>query len=216
MEKLIIIGGVGFGEEIAWLIERINDKKEKFEILGFINNDIKKGDYVGKYIVLGNDDLLYDLPKDTNVCIAIGNSIIRQKVTAKIKKLGFKFPILIDPSAIINNKTIIKEGAIICANCVITTNVMIEEFVLINLACTIGHDCTLENFSTILPGCNISGNVTLKECCSLGTGVKVIPHCQVGKNAIVGAGGIVVKNIPDNCTAVGVPAKPLGDIYKKN
>ena len=35
---------------------------------------------------------------------------------------------------------------------------------------------------------------------------------EIGSNVMIGAGSIVSKNIPDNCVAVGVPCKVVGDI----
>ena len=43
----------------------------------------------------------------------------------------------------------------------------------------------------------------------IGIGSSVCNNKTIGANAIVGAGAVVVEDIPGNCTAVGCPAKPL-------
>lgn len=49
----------------------------------------------------------------------------------------------------------------------------------------------------------IGDNVTL------GTNVTIIGGIHVGNNVVIGAGSVVVKDIPDNCVAVGNPCKPI-------
>jgi acetyltransferase-like isoleucine patch superfamily enzyme len=56
---------------------------------------------------------------------------------------------------------------------------------------------------------HIAGNVSIGECVEIGVGTKVIQGKSIGDNSIIGAGAVVVRDIPANCTAVGVPAKPI-------
>ena len=43
----------------------------------------------------------------------------------------------------------------------------------------------------------------------IGAGAKIIGGVTIGSNVRIGANAVVVKDLPDNCTAVGIPAKPL-------
>ena len=65
------------------------------------------------------------------------------------------------------------------------------------------------DYSTVLPSVNISGFVKTEECVSVGTGSAIIQGVNIGRNTVVGAGAVVVKDFPENCTAVGSPAKPI-------
>ena len=56
---------------------------------------------------------------------------------------------------------------------------------------------------------NVSGNTLLGECVEMGTGSQIIQGQSVGDGTIVGAGAVVVKELPKECTAVGIPAKPI-------
>ncbi|MEM7180318.1 MAG: serine O-acetyltransferase [Spirochaetota bacterium] len=47
---------------------------------------------------------------------------------------------------------------------------------------------------------------TLKENVVVGSGAKVLGNIVIGKNVRIGAGSIVLKDVPDNCTVVGLPA----------
>lgn len=52
-----------------------------------------------------------------------------------------------------------------------------------------------------------SHGVRIGEDCWLGGGVIVCPGVSIGKRCIIGAGSVVTKDIPDDCTAVGNPAR---------
>lgn len=51
--------------------------------------------------------------------------------------------------------------------------------------------------------------VRIKKNAWLGMNVTVCPGVTIGENAVVGAGSVVVKDIPDNAVAVGNPAKVI-------
>lgn len=49
--------------------------------------------------------------------------------------------------------------------------------------------------------------ILIKRKAWLGAGVTVLPGVTIGENAIVGAGSVVTKDVPDNAVVVGTPAK---------
>lgn len=208
MEKIYIVGSGGFAREVAWLIEDINKDLPKYQIVGFIDEDIKNiGKEINGYKVLGNIEYLNTINQISSVVIAIGNVEVRKNIHQKIKNKIF--PSLIHPS--VKKSSYIKygDGVIICAGNILTTNIIIDDFVIINLSCTIGHDTIIEKYSTVLPGVNVSGNVKIEEGASLGTGTAIIQGINIGKYSIVGAGATVTRDIPEFCTAIGSPAKPI-------
>lgn len=210
MKDLIIIGASGFGREVAWLVERINEKASTWNFLGFLddNKDIQ-GKIINGYEVIGTSEDIIKYPNAYVVC-AIGASAIREKVITKIESLGHKnFATLIDPSVIKSNLMKIGEGSIICAGTILTVNIEIGKHTIINLDCTVGHDAVLGDFVTLYPSVNVSGNTIFGKCVELGTGMQIIQGKTVGEYAIIGAGAVVVKDIPSKCTAVGSPAKPI-------
>lgn len=207
MEDLVIIGTGGFAKEVLWLIEEINMQQGQWNILGFIDEYSTK--IVHGYNVIGDDQWLLNYKDKINVVCAVGSPKIKKKIIEKLKnKSNIVFPNIIAYDIICDYKNVdIGVGCIISFNNVITTDIKIGNFVTINLSCTIGHDTVIEDYVTINPGSNISGSVYLGECANIGTGTKVIQGVSVGENTILGAGTVVIHNIPDNCTAVGVPER---------
>ena len=211
MNKLIIIGASGFGREVAWLAERINAIKPTWDLLGFIDdNPDLAGSLINGYPVLGNTSSVSGYDDSFFVC-AVGASRTREIIVDKIKavKPNVNFATLIDPSVELSELVQIGEGSIICAHTILTVNIKIGSHVIINLDCTVGHDAVLKDFVTLYPSVNVSGATVIGHCSELGTGMQIIQGKTVGDRSIVGAGAVVVKDIPDDCTAVGSPAKPI-------
>lgn len=73
----------------------------------------------------------------------------------------------------------------------------------------IGSHCSIYSISTID---DKKGQVILKKNCKIGSHSVVMPGVTVGENAVVGAMSFVNQDIPDNCVAVGVPAKVIKTI----
>lgn len=208
---LAILGSGGFAREVLTLIENINAITPLYEILGFVDNALTKGTMINGYPVIGNDEEINATTKPLALALAFGEPHLKAKVRAKYTNPLISFPSFIHPSVMIGNShyTTIGQGCIICAGCILTTNITIQDFVTLNLACTVGHDVVIGQFSSFMPSCNISGEVVIEKNVYCGTGVKIINQVHIGANAIVGAGAVVTQDIPQDCTAVGIPAKPI-------
>jgi sugar O-acyltransferase (sialic acid O-acetyltransferase NeuD family) len=194
-----------------YLITEDTKETAKYDILGFIDGDDSKvGTMVNGFQVLGNDEWLLQCNEDMNVVIAIGSGSIRRVVYEKIainKKL--KFPTIIANNITLPETVNFGQGCIVLQTCAFSPDIVAGEFSVINPGCTIAHDVTIEDFATLSPGVNIAGNVYIKSSTTIGIGACVIQGIKIGRNTMIGAGAAVVCNIPDDCTAVGVPAKPI-------
>lgn len=211
MKNLIVFGAGGFGREVAWAVERINKVTPTWNLLGFIDGDeLIQNTTINGYPVLGKDDDVRKYP-DAYYVIAVGASKTREKIVNNMKAINpdFKFGTIIDPSVEISDLVTIGEGTIICAHTIITVNISIGNHVIINLDCTVGHDAILNDFATLYPSVNVSGITNIGHAVELGTGMQIIQGKSIGDYSILGAGAIVVKDIPEKCTAVGNPAKPI-------
>lgn len=211
MKDLIIIGASGFGRETAWLVERINMGKPEWNLLGFLDdNEAIQDETINGYKVLGRIDDASDY-SDTYFVCAVGASKVREKIINKLKEAvsDIRFAMLIDPSVEMSDLVSVGEGCIICAHTILTVNIEIGSHVIINLDCTVGHDAVLDDFVTLYPSVNVSGNTRIGKASELGTGMQIIQGKSIGTYSIVGAGSVVIRDIPDKCTAVGSPAKPI-------
>lgn len=211
MKDIVIAGAGGFGREVKFIIDRINKVQSTFNLLGFYDDNTDLPDTINGIPLLGTTEDLLNYNKPINVVLGIGVPNIKKAIVNKLSKSDFiTFPTLIDPNAIIGDDNIqIKEGTIICAGVVVTCDIQIEKFVTLNLSCTVGHDTIINDFSSFMPSVNISGEVLIEESVYVGTGAKIINQLEIGAETIVGAGAVVAKSLPEKCTAVGIPAKPI-------
>lgn len=211
MKDIAIFGAGGFGREVLSIIKEINNKSCKWNFLGFFDDGRNVGDECDGYPILGGISVLNTWNSQIDVVVAIGDPRIKKEIVSNIFNPLVNFPTIIHPTVCIGDESTVAvgDGCIICAGCHITVNVKIGKFVVLNLANTVGHDVVINDFSAFMPSCNISGEVYIGEGVYCGTGVKLINQVEVGSYSILGAGAVIIKNIPSNCTAVGVPAKPI-------
>lgn len=210
MKNIVIVGVGGFGREIKVLIDQINQVENRYKIIGFYDDAENCNKSYNGVLYLGTINDLNTVAEKTSVVIGIGDPKIKSKVIQQLKNPNLDFPLLIHPSVIMSNDCVsIGQGTIICAGCIITCNIEIGDFVTLNLCSTVGHDTVIKNYSSFMPSVNISGEVVIHENVYVGTGAKIINQLEIGKNTIVGAGAVVSKSLPENCTAVGIPAKPI-------
>lgn len=209
MKDLIIIGSGGLGRETVWTAERINSISPEWNILGFLDDNIQvQGQLIDGYRVIGTTAAAGKY-KDAYFVCAVGSANIRRRIVEKIKGIAdVKFATLIDPACACSRERVsIGEGCIICANTYVTLDIKIGDHVYIGGNSTVGHDTRIDSFVTVYPGASVSGSTYLGSGCEMGTGSRIIQGLSVGMNTIVGAGAVVVKNLPPDCTAVGVPAR---------
>jgi len=214
MKELYIIGAGGFGREIAWLVERINEKEPTWDLKGFIDdNRTLWGSILDDYKVIGGCDYLRQMTHDVWVLCAVGSSKTRKKIIDSIGNSdNIHFATVIDPSVQMSKRVQIGEGTMICAGNIITVDANIGKHNIINLDCTIGHDAVLGDFVTLYPSVNVSGCSVVGSETELGTGMQTIQGMKIGSKTIVGAGAVVIRDIPDRCVAVGSPAKPIKSV----
>lgn len=209
MRNLIIYGAGGFGKETAVLIEQINQRNKRWNLLGFYDDAKPVGEQVGAYRVLGASDQLNLSPEELDVVIAVADPHVRRQIKSKIKNPRLNFPAIIHPDVAVHSSCRVAEGSIVCANVLMTADVKIDSFVIVNLACTLGHDSHLGSFVSLMPAVNISGYVTLGEGTFVGTGATLLQQLTIGANCIVGAGALVTHSFGDGKKIVGMPARSI-------
>ena len=210
---MLIIGAKGFAKEVLEVLHQLN-QLENLCFYDDVNNDVPNNLY-DKFPVLRTtlEASMYFKETSKKFTIGIGNPILRKKLYDKFTSLGGEFTSTISPFAQVGffgNQ--IETGCNIMTGTIITSDIQIKKGTLINLNCTIGHDSIIGSFVELSPGVHISGNCKIGDFTVFGTNATMLPKLNVGKNVIVGAGSVVTKDLPDNCVAVGIPAKIIKEL----
>lgn len=194
MQSIVIIGAGGLGREVRSLLEIEN------QFAGFMDDKPVTANYLGT--VKEAEKFLQH-----SFLLAMGNPQFKKTVAQKLRKISISYFNLISAHARVAVNHLKGVGIIVCDGVITTVDCKIGSHVLLNLNVTVGHDVVIADYCSIMPGANIAGNVTIGEATLIGSGAQILQGITIGSNARVGAGAVVTKNVPDNVTVVGVPAK---------
>ena len=204
MEDIVIIGFGGHAKSIADAIEC----GKQYHIVGYTDMQ----DNHCKYPYLGTDDALTDIyAGGTHKAVLgvgfLGGSTLRDKLVASAKEIGFEFPAVVDPSAIITQDAEIGQGTFVGKGAILNAEAKVGDFCIINTGAILEHECVVGDFSHVSVGSNLCGQVTVGTHSMVGSGATVVQCKHIGDYVVVGAGAVVTTDLQDSCVAVGVPAK---------
>jgi sugar O-acyltransferase (sialic acid O-acetyltransferase NeuD family) len=142
---------------------------------------------------------------------AIGGGRGRDRVEIQnfMEKHGVLPIAAIHPTSFVARDAKLGESCQILAHATICSEAVLSKACIINSSAVVEHECFLGTGVHIGPGAKLAGLVTIDEYSFIGTGAIILPRIKVGKNVTVGAGAVVTKNIADNLTVIGNPARPL-------
>jgi acetyltransferase EpsM len=197
---VLIIGAGGHGKVVADILQLQN-----IAILGFLDDDSTLwGSMSFGLPVLGGIDQ-YTAHEVAGVAMGVGSNRARKAIVERYPAL--RWINAVHPSATIAQSASLGSGVMIAPHAVIAPDTTIGSYTIINTAATIDHDCIIGDFAHVAPGSHLAGNVAVGAGVLLGVGTNVTPGCNIGDWSIVGAGSTVVRDIPANVIAKGIPAR---------
>jgi sugar O-acyltransferase (sialic acid O-acetyltransferase NeuD family) len=211
-KNIIIYGAGGFGREVAWLIERINEVNHEWNVLGFVD-DVKTEMY-GKPIngltVLGGREWFNINKDEVYITCAMGKSQSRRKIYSSLEILSnVKLATLVDPSVMLSGTSSIGEGSIVCCGSRVMTNAKIGKGVVVNTGSSVGHDVKLDDYCTLLTNVMVSGTVRIGENTEIGSGAFVLEYRTVGSDIVIAPLTSVLTDIAVGGTYAGNPARRI-------
>lgn len=205
MKKVVVAGA---GAHCKVVLDQIFAAGE-YEVRGLL--DQCRGSELLGIPILGGDELMEPLYQE-GVCygfVAIGNNLVREKITVKMKKIGYQMISVVSKHAVVSPFAAIGAGTLVMPGAIVNACAHIGKGCILNTNCSVDHDCVVGDFVHIAPGCAVSGTTTIGVRSFLGTGACAIDRLHIGHDVMLGAGAVATADIPDNCTAVGVPAKVI-------
>jgi sugar O-acyltransferase (sialic acid O-acetyltransferase NeuD family) len=207
-QKLLIIGAGSVGKFIAYNINQFN---QRFEIIGYLDDDIaKQNTVIAGYPVLGTVEKLLEFTgKDIALVWGIAFPSIKKKLFNQYKNLNFDFPNFISNDAWVSEGVTFGKGCIVYPGTTINYETSIEDFVIINMNCSLGHNSTIKSFSSLAPGVNLGGSTRIGSCVELGIGSSTVQGVLIDDNSKVGGQAMVISNVANSDIVIGVPAKSI-------
>lgn len=211
MIDIVILGAGGHARELADIVRACIDDGAQWNLVGFLDDDASKhGHELTEGPVLGGMAWLEGRATgNLRAVVGIGGPKSRRRVVMQARERDLQFVSLIHPTASLTRHIAFAEGVVVTAGCVLTNSISIGEHTHVNRCTTIGHDCNVGAYVHLAPGVVLSGNVTVEDGCDIGTRAAIIQGLRIGADTIVGAGAVVVRDLPARCTAVGVPARVI-------
>jgi sugar O-acyltransferase (sialic acid O-acetyltransferase NeuD family) len=200
--KLLIIGASGHGKVVADIARKMN----KWERIAFLDDN----EYIQESLgieVLGKSVDAFKYIKEFDLFVAIGNNDIRARIQNSLLAEGASIPLLVHPNSTIGEQVAVGKGTAIMAGVVINSSTKIGNGCIVNTAATIDHDNWIDDYVHISPGVHLAGTVKIGQKSWLGIGAAVSNNVSITSNCKIGAGAVVVKDITEPGTYVGVPVR---------
>lgn len=203
-KKLLIIGSGGHGKVCADIALKMN----KWEYVAFLDDNSELVSCLDLNVI-GKISDAQEYKECSDFFVAIGNNRLRGKTLDNLFTDDYSVVNLVHPNAIIGTNSEIGLGTVVMAGVVINSCTMIGKGCIINTSSSIDHDNLIDDYVHIAPGAHTSGMVKIGQGSLLGIGCLIANNVSIGSNCILGAGTVVIKDINESGTYVGVPARKV-------
>lgn len=199
-KNVIIIGAGGHGKVVADTVLLSGDN-----IVGFLDDNPNIGESFAGFPMLGRVDDFRNY-SDCSFVIAIGNADVRERIANQLQ--GVKWYTAIHPTAVISELDVsIGDGTVIMANVAVNAGAVVGKHCILNTGSIVEHDNQLDDFVHVSVGAMLAGTVHVGKKTWIGIGASVRNNLSVCAGCMIGAGAVIVKNIEEAGTYVGVPAE---------
>ena len=200
--SLVVIGAGGHATvvlstalEAGFAVERLIDDdpaKHGTTVLGVTVTDARR----------------WEPGEGTLAVIGVGDNRARRGIAARYD--GVRWATVVHPRAYVHASASLSPGTVVFAGSVIQPRARLGAHCIVNTGVTVDHDCQIGDFVHLAPGVHLAGSVRVGEGTLVGLGCCAVPGVSIGAWATVGAGAVVVQDLRDGITAVGLPARPVG------
>ncbi len=207
--SLLIVGGGGHGKVVADAAMATGAWKR----IAFLDNHWHSlGRVLGLEMLGANDAMERLRPEFDDLLVALGDNDRRMDLLDRGRALGYILPVLRHPDSSVSPTARIGEGTVVFAQAAVNPAAEIGRGVIINTGAAIEHDCRIGDGGQVSPGACMGGEARLGAQAFLGINASVLPKVSVGEGTTVGAGAAVIRDLPRNVVATGVPARVRGEV----
>ncbi len=205
-EKILIIGAGGHAKSVADALLALG----RYEIVGVTSPQDEGQDWYCGIPWAGTDDGVAAIA-DAGCRLAAmgigfmgGTSRLRDNLALRYKALGFEFPPICDPSAVVAAGAVIADGAFVGKGTIVNADARVGRMAIVNSGALVEHECLVGDYSHIAVSAVLCGQVTVADHVLVGANATVLQCLHVASDSIVGAGCTVLNDVPAGVVAVGV------------
>ena len=166
---------IGTGGHASVLLSSL--KRSGTNVLGLTDPEKEIGTRVFGLEILGTDEVIFNYAaNEIELVNGVGEvqfSSRRRELTARMKRAGYKFTTVIDPTAIVSDDVFVGEGVQIMAGVIVQPRVKIGPFSILNTGVIIDHDSEVGSECHVCPGTTLTGNVVVGDRTFIGSGSTV-------------------------------------------
>lgn len=200
-DSLLIIGAGGHGKVAADIAMKLN----RWKRIAFLDDDACLQTCLGLPVLGKSADAFSDL-EENDFFVAVGGNAARERLQEGLEAAGASVAALIHPNAVIGAGVRIGAGTAVMAGAVVNCAAVIGKGCILNTNCSLDHDAVIGDYVHVSPGAALAGGVRVGRGSWLGIGSVVSNRITVCGGCILGAGCVVVRDLTEPGTYVGIPA----------
>jgi sugar O-acyltransferase (sialic acid O-acetyltransferase NeuD family) len=200
---ILLLGSGGFAEEVADLVGDCPG----YEVVGFVESldRARCSMSLGGLPVHWVDDIAGFA--GSHLALSAVGTTERDAFTSRVAALGLGFATIVHPTAHVSSSALLDEGVLVGAGAIVAAHSHVGPHALLNRGVLVGHHAEIDAHASVMPGANLAGSCSIGERAFVGMGALVLNNVRVGRLAVVGAGSVVTRDVPDGVQVRGVPAR---------
>jgi len=209
-QHLIIVNAGKFGREVYTWAQQSIRAGVPWVVKGFLDDrpGVLRG-FNYDTPILGSVES-HQPAADELFLIAIGEPQPKRRYCEMLERKGARFATLIHPTALVGNNVVIGEGSIVGPLTQLSCDINLGKHVCFGTNSNTGHDTRIGDYTQVSGSCEINGNAELGNRVFLGSHATILPGVQIGDDAFIGAGSVVLKRVKPGVKMFGNPAVQIG------
>lgn len=205
----IIVGAGTYGQVYLHYLQQAG-----WNIVGFLDdNQDTHGQEVSEITVLGGSERLSDHESlgFSHVFCPIGNNLVRTRINKVARSLGLVTPNFLHHSAIVDSDIAPDSGVYLFPGAIVMPHSFFGMDVMISMGAKVAHHTSLASGVFLSTNAAIGASIQVGERAYFGMGATAVTgKCRmVGRDTVIGAGSIVLSDVPKGAVYAGVPAKDI-------
>jgi acetyltransferase-like isoleucine patch superfamily enzyme len=212
VRRVVILGGPGDGSVFAEALLEGQKAGSENQLIGFLNDEIKRGDAIYGFPVLGRLDDWRELDPDIGFVWALQRVGLMPERVKRFEGLEIphnRFVAVRHPQSFVASTAEIGVGSFIGSFTTVLPMARIGAFAGVRAGVNIGHHAQVGAHGYVGPNATMCGYSRLGTGACLGPNAVMMEHKRLGDFAIAGIGAGIIKDVPAHWIVMGNPARPV-------